>query len=290
MILVTGATGQLGRSTIEFLLKKLPANQIAALVRDENKAADLNKKGIDIRIGNYDNIEALTDAFTGIKKLFFISGNDVAARLQQHRNVIEAAKKADVPHIIYTSFARKNETDTNPLGILASSHIETDKLLKESGIPFTIMLNGLYADVLPMFFGEQVLDNGIQLPAGNGAAAFVAREDIAEAAANILSTDGHEGKTYHITNTENYTMQQAANILSELSGKEVSYYSPSTEDYVSVLTLGGLPKETVGILAGFSEAIRQEEFESMGSDIEPLLGRKPGSLKEFFQKTYFSNN
>ena len=290
MILVTGATGQLGSATIEFLLQKLPASQIAALVRDEQKAADLANKGIDIRTGDYDNPVSLEKAFTGIKKLFFISGNDVVARLQQHENVVNAAKIAGVPHIIYTSFARKNETDTNPLGLIASSHIETDKLVKESGIPYTIMLNGLYADVLPFFFGDHVFDNGIQLPAGNGAAAYILRNDIAEAAANILTTDGHQGKTYHISNTEKYTMQQVANILSELSGNEVTYISPSTQEYINGLTIAGIPAQTVSMLAGFSEAIRQEEFDTADSDIVTLLGRKPARLKDFFKQTYFSNN
>src|SRR5688572_7812207 len=105
MILITGATGQLGKSTIELLLKKLPANKIAALARDKNKAAGLKAKGIDVRPGNYDDKASLVAAFQGIDKLFFISGNDVAIRQKQHENVIKAAKEAGIKHIVYTSFA-----------------------------------------------------------------------------------------------------------------------------------------------------------------------------------------
>jgi NAD(P)H dehydrogenase (quinone) len=290
MILITGATGQLGKSVVEFLLKKLPATKIAALARDQNKAADLKAKGIDVRIGDYDNKASLVAAFKGIDKLFFVSGNDVLNRQKQHENVIEAAKEASIKHIVYTSFARKNETGSNPLGIVASSHIKTDRLIKASGIPYTIMLNGLYTDVLPLFFGEKVLEAGIYLPAGNGKAAYIKRDDIAEVAANILTGEGHERKEYNITNTENYSLQNAASILSELSGKQITYYSPSKEEYIKTVSSAGVPQEIVGLVASFSEAIKQDEFNAPDSDIEKLLGRTPSTLKEYFQETYFSKN
>ena len=283
MILITGATGQLGKATIDFLLKKIPADKIAALARNENKATDLKAKGIDIRIGDYSDYSSLVNAFKGIDKLFFVSGNDVANRQKQHETVVRAAKEAGVKHIIYTSFARKNESDTNPLGILATSHIETDKLIKASGISYTIMLNGLYADVLPMFFGDKVLETGIFLPAGDGKAAYTTRLDIAEAAANLLTTEGHENKEYKITNTENYSLQDAAGILSDLSGKSVSYTSPTAEVYTDTLSKAGVPMEYIGMFASFSEAIKQGEFKTSTTDLEKLLGRKPVTLKNYFE-------
>lgn len=283
MILITGATGHLGKATIEFLLKKIPADKIAALARDENKAAALKAKGIDVRIGDYSNYSLLVNAFKGIDKLFFVSGNDVAIRQKQHETVVKAAKEAGVKHIIYTSFARKNESETNPLGILATSHIETDKLIKASGIPYTIMLNGLYADVLPMFFGDKVLETGIFLPAGDGKAAYTTRLDIAEAAANLLTTEGHENKEYVIANTENYSLQDAAGILSDLSGKPVSYTSPTAEVYTDTLSKAGVPMEYIDVFASFSEAIKQGEFKTSTTDLEKLLGRKPVTLKNYFK-------
>lgn len=289
MILITGATGHLGKATINFLLKSIPANQIAGLVRDENKATDLKQQGITVRVGDYDNKTSLVAAFQNIDKLFFISGSDVLKRIQQHTNVVEAAKEAGVKHIIYTSFTRKNESETNPLGILATSHIETDQLIKASGIPFTLLLNNIYADVLPMFFGKNVLETGIYLPAGNGRAAYITRNDIALAAANVLSGSGHEGKSYVVANTENYTMQDIAAILSELSGQQIPYNSPSKEEYTNALTAAGVPQDIVAMLASFSEAIKQGEFETTASDIEKLLGRKPLTLKEFFKKAYYNN-
>lgn len=283
MILITGSTGHLGKATIDFLLKKIPADKIAALARDEKKAADLKAKGIDVRIGDYSDYSSLVAAFKGVDKLFFVSGNDVAVRQKQHETVVKAAKEAKVKHIIYTSFARRNESGTNPLGVVATSHIETDKLIKASGIPYTIMLNSLYADVLPMFFGDKVLETGIFLPAGDGKVPYTTRLDIAEAAANLLTTEGHENKEYIIANTENYSLQDAAGILSELYGQSVSYTSPTAEVYTDTLSKAGVPVEYIGMFASFSEAIKQGEFKTSTTDLEKLLGRKPVTLKNYFK-------
>jgi NAD(P)H dehydrogenase (quinone) len=287
MILVTGATGHFGKTTIDFLLGKgISANDIAALVRDESKATDLKAKGIELRKGDYNDFASLVAAFKGVDKLLLVSGNDIANRLKQQENAVTAAREAGVKHIIYTSFARKNETDTSPIAFVGKSHIETEKLIKASGIPYTIMLNGLYADVLPMFFGEKVLESGIFLPAGDGKAAYTTRNDMAEAAANILLGDGHVNREYVMTNTTNYTLKEAASIVSELTGKDVSYVSPTAEVYSKTLSGAGVPMEYIGMFAGFSEAIRQGEFETSSNDLEKLIGRRPTSLKEFFKTVY----
>lgn len=285
-ILITGATGHFGGATINFLLKKMPAENLVALVRDENKANELKAKGVAIKIGNYDDYASLVDAMKGIEKVLLISGNDIANRQKQHENVINAAKEAGVKHLVYTSFMRKNETKTSPLGMVAKSHIETDKYLINSGLTYTIMLNNLYADILPMFFGPQVLKVGIFLPTEDGLAAYATRSDIAEAAANILLGTGHENKKYIIANTENYSMDDAAEILSEIKGEEVEYASPTNKDYVETLVKAGFPQPMANSLVGFCEAIKQGEFATENTDLETLLGRKPTSLKDYFISVY----
>ncbi len=290
MILITGATGHFGQATIDFLLKKgIPANTISALVRDTTKAEDLKAKGINIKMGNYDDYTSLLSAFKGIDKLLLISGNDISNRLKQQENAVNAAREAGVKHIVYTSFVRKNETESSPIAFVGKSHIETDKLIKASGIPYTIMLNSLYADVLPMFFGEKVLETGIFLPAGEGKSAYTTRQDMAEAAANILATSGHENKEYVISSSTNYSLHDAASFISEATGKQVSYLSPSSEIYIDTLSKAGVPMEYVGMFAGFSEAIRQGEFETSSSDLEKLIGRKPTTLKEYLKTIYSTN-
>jgi NAD(P)H dehydrogenase (quinone) len=240
-------------------------------------------------LGDYEDYPSLVAAFKGADKLLLISSNDLTNRFEQHQNVVNAAKEAGVRHIIYTSFVRKNETETSPIAFIAQQHIATDKIIKESGIPYTLMLNSLYADSLPMFFGDKVLETGIFLPAGNGNASFTARIDMAEAAAHILMTEGHENKEYVIANTDNHTFYEVAAILGELSGKQVNYNGPSREFYIDTVTKAGMPALYAGMFADFSQAIEQGEFETKNTDLEKLIGRKPTSMKEFLKAVYFPN-
>jgi|TARA_R110002124_G_scaffold115056_2_gene270736 NAD(P)H dehydrogenase (quinone) len=286
-ILITGATGHYGKSTIDFLLKNgVSEKNIFALVRDEAKAEDLKAKGITLKIGDYDNYFSLVESFKGVDKLLLISGSDIANRGKQHKNVVNAAKEAGIKHILYTSFERKNETETSPIAFVAKSHIDTENQIKASGMHYTIFRNNLYVDILPMFFGEQVLETGIFLPAGATKSAFTLRNDMAEATANVLASKGHENKEYSIANSENISIQEIAETLSKLTGEDISYISPSAEVYIDTLTKAGVPTEYIGMFAGFSEAIKQGEFETSTTDLENLLGRKATSTKEFLTQVY----
>lgn len=287
MILVTGATGHFGKTTIDFLLKKgISANEISALVRDEAKGADLKAKGINLIIGDYDNYASLVEAFKGVEKLLFVSASDIMKRDRQHENVVEAAVEAGVKHILYTSFERKNETETSPIAIVAKAHLETEKNILATGIPYTIFRNNLYMDGLPMFMGEKVLETGVFFPAGETKSAFAMRNDMAEATANVLLSNGHENKIYSLGNSEKFSFSDIAAILSQISGKNVAYISPDKETYIDALTKAGVPAEYIGIFAGFAEGIKQGEFNSDSKDLEHLLGRKPITIDEFLKEFY----
>ncbi len=289
MILITGATGHFGRATIDFLLKKnIPPNNIVGMVRHIEKAGDLKTKGISLRVGDYDDYSGLLSAFKGIDRLLLISGSDIMNRSKQQENAVKAAKEAGVKHIIYTSFVRKNETETSPLAMLGKAHIETEKNIKASGLTYTILLDNLYADILPMFMGEKVLETGIFLPAGDGKASFATRLDMAEAAANILTSEGHENKEYILSNDTNYSFNDVATLLSEISGKQVPYISPSTEVFTETLSKAGVPMEAIAMTVGFCEAINQGEFFTTKSDLGYLLGRKPTSIKEYLKSVYLN--
>ena len=289
MILITGASGHFGKATIEHLLNKgVSENNIAALVRDENKAQDLKAKGVQIKIGDYNQYKTLVDAFKGINQLVLVSSSDLEQRTQQQLNAINAAKEAGVKYIYYTSFERKNETAHSPIAAVALSHIDTEKAIKESGLTYTIFKNNLYMEVFLFFFGDKVLEQGIYFPAGNTKAGYASRTDMAEAMANVILSEKHRNKVYSINHTDNVSMNEIAETLSELAGKTINYYSPSAEEYMNTLTQAGVPAPYINMFAGFAEAIKQGEFETTQTDLETLLNRKPTSLKEFLSQTYFS--
>lgn len=287
MILITGATGALGSATIDFLLKKTTPDQIVALVRDPEKAANLHAKGVAIRVGDYNNPASLEAAFQGVDQLLFVSSNDLNNRAAQHQNVVNAAKSAGVGRVVYTSFDRKTEDGSSPVAFVADSHLKAEQWLRESGIPYTIMLNGLYTDLLPMFLGETVLETGvIYQPSGAGKAAFALRNDMAEVAAELLTTEGHAGKSYRIVAEEALSYADIAALLSEQTGKNIRHISPTAEAYIQTLAGAGVPEGQAGFFAAFAQAIEAGEFEQTDSDIEQLLGRKPTSVRAFLASVY----
>lgn len=287
MILVTGATGHLGRATINFLLKKVPANQISALVRSEDKGAEFKEKGITVQIGDYTDYNSMVKAFAGTDKLFLISSNDLEGdRAAQHINAIKAAKEAGVQHIVYTGFDRK-ESDHSALAELEDAHKKTADYLKTSGLRYTVLDNNLYADVLPQFLGEKVLETGVFFPAGFGKVPFATRMDMAEASATLLASNAYQENAYPFASDEVYSFDDVAKILSELSGKEVPYLNPTKENFIKQMKGFGVPEIAAGFMADFGEAIANDELDTKRTVLPELLGRKPTSLKDYLKSLYF---
>jgi NAD(P)H dehydrogenase (quinone) len=282
-ILITGATGHLGKATIESLLNNTTVNKIVAMARDVNKSANLVKQGMEVRIGNFDNKSSLERAFQGINKLL-ISGLD-KNRLQQHKNAIDSAKKAGVEHIIYTGVALKDLTASS-IRPLMEDHFLTENYIKENNFKYTFLRNSLYMDALPLFTGIEVLETGICLPAENGKVPFVLRKDLAEATANILLQDGHENKTYQLTGKRLHSYSDIAEMLSNLSGNSVGYAHIEVEHFMQSLKDKGLNNNTIAMLTGFIIDIKNGLYELQSDDLEMLLGRKPASLSEELRKIF----
>ncbi len=287
MILVTGATGHFGKATIDSLLEKgIATSNLVALVRSEGKATTLRDKGVQIRTGDYNNYDALKAAFRGVDKLLLVSSSDIKNdRLTQHKNAINAAIENGVQHIAYTGMDIK-DFETTAIPHVMQVHIDTANYLKGIGIPYTLLNNNLYADLLPMFLGKNPLETGIFFPAGNGKTPFAARTDMAAAAAVVLTTPGHENKEYVIRAETAYSFAEIAEALSEIAGKEVKYLAPDADTYIAQLVKGGVPKESATFLAGFGVAIGKKEFETNRSDLKTLLGKEPIRLKEFLKSIY----
>lgn len=285
MILVTGATGHLGTTVIDYLLTKVAPTEIAGFARSEEKAALLKAKGIEVRIGNFDNLHSLENAMNGIDKVLLISSNDHSRLFQQHKNVIDAARAAGVSYIVYTGTAVKDR-DTSPLKAMLEAHFQTEHYLKESSVPYTILRNTEYADAIPILVGDRIFEEGICIPAENGKSPFVLRREMGEAAANVLLQKGHENKTYELTGCVLYSFADVADALSELSGKPISYFSPDPKKFEETLKQAGVPEFGVNVISGFIADKRNGKYEILSNDLENLLGRKPMSLKESLREVY----
>ncbi|CAG5072733.1 Quinone oxidoreductase 2 [Dyadobacter sp. CECT 9623] len=291
MILVTGATGQFGSNAIDHLLKKgIEPSEISALVRDAAKAQALQEKGIEIRVGDYADYDSLVQAFNGVDKLLLVSSNDRQAfenRTAHHLNVIKAAKEAGVKHIVYTSFVRKPGFENSAIAAFQNSHVESEASLMNSGINYTILQNGMYLEMIPVFAGEKVAEKGnIVFPAQNGKASYVLREELAEAAAHILTTDGHQNKLYQLTNTDSVSFHDISDELSRALGKEVSYQSPMIEEFESMLKSFGVPDPYIGMFITWATALSQHTMDADDPTLERFLGRKPTTLKQFIAQVY----
>jgi NAD(P)H dehydrogenase (quinone) len=289
-ILITGATGHIGKAVTESLLKKTNKAALSILARDADKASAFNAIGVNVRIGNYDNYTSLLAAFKGIDKLYMVSGNnDLANRHKQHANVINAAKEAGVKHIVYTSYQRKNETETSPIAMVGSSHLYTEELLKASGLIYTILQHGLYADLIPAFAGEQLLRNKtIYLPAGDGETTYALRADQAEAGANILldETGKYNNTSIELGGPAAVSWAMVAEIISEITGETIVYTPADYAEFVETMTKAGVPAKISGIVAGFSLAAKEGEFDHVTNNLETLLGRKPVSVHTYLQSVY----
>ncbi|MEG0100914.1 MAG: SDR family oxidoreductase [Citrobacter sp.] len=245
MIAITGATGQLGQHVIEALLKTVPASQIVAIVRNPAKATALSQQGITVRQADYIDEAAFTTALQGIDKLLLISSSEVGQRTPQHRNVINAAKAANVKFIAYTSLLH---ADSSPLG-LAVEHVETEKMLADSGIAYTLLRNGWYTENY-LASAPAALEHGVFIgAAGEGKIASATRADYAAAAARVVSEDGHAGKIYELAGDEGWTLSQLATELAKQSGKKVVYQNLSEADFAAALKGFGLPAGLADMLA-----------------------------------------
>ncbi len=285
MILITGATGQLGAAVLQNLLKKIAADQIAAFVREASKASDLKERGVDIRVGHYDDTVSLDKAMRGIEKVLLIAGTDEDNRLRQHQNVVEAAKKAGVQCIAYTSRNLKDKsTLTNKL---MEGHFQTEDYMKESGVSSVIFRNVLYMDTIPRFVGEQVFERGIYLPTGQGKVAYALRSEMGEAIANWLLEGECKNRIYTLTGSESYSFDDVAATLTNLSGRKVAYVPAEKSAFETQMKERGAPEMMVQRVVGFLTDIKNGQEEEVSPDLEILLGRKPESLREGL-KTLFN--
>ncbi|WP_315317205.1 SDR family oxidoreductase [Pantoea vagans] len=269
MIAVTGATGQLGRIVIDALLKKVPAAEIVAAVRTPAKAADLAALGVIVRQADYGQPETLEAAFAGVDKVLLISGSEVGQREAQHKAVIDAAKAAGVSFIAYTSLLH---ADTSPLG-LGVEHRATEALLKASGIPFALLRNGWYTENYAASIPPALAHHAFIGAAGEGRIASAARQDYAEAAAEVMTRDDQAGKVYELSGDDSYTLAQFAAEIAAQSGEKVDYVNLSQADFAAALKGAGLPEGLAEMLADSDAGAEKGGLFDDSRQLSKLIGR-----------------
>lgn len=272
-IAITGATGQLGRIVVEKLKEKTAVDNIVALVRSKEKAADL---GVEAREADYEDPQSLDAALNGVDTLLLISGSEVGKRAAQHRNVIDAAKKNGVKWIVYTSLLH---ADTSSLS-LAAEHVATEKMLKESGIPHTILRNGWYTENYTGSIGGALAGGAFIGSAGEGKIASAARKDFAEAAVQVLTTKGHEGKVYELAGDEAYTLSDLSAEISKQSGKAITYKNLPEGEYAKVLASFGLPQGLAQAIASWDVSASKGDLFDDKEQLSQLIGRPTTPLNE----------
>ena len=279
MIVITGATGQLGRLVIQSLLNKLPASQIVAAVRNPARAADLAALGVQARKADYTDPALLEAAFQGAEKVLLISSSEIGQRAAQHRNVIDAAKKAGVSLVAYTSILH---ADRSPLG-LAAEHAATEAYLRESGLPHVLLRNGWYTENYLASVPPALQHGAFIGSAGEGRISSAARVDYADAAAVALTASGQAGKVYELAGDDSYTLTEFAAELSRQSGKPVPYVNLPEADYKAALLGAGLPEPIANLLADSDVGASKGGLFDEQRQLSALIGRPTTSLAALMQ-------
>lgn len=277
MIAVTGATGHLGRLIVEALLSRgVAPNEIVALARRPEKARDLADRGVAVRQADYDQPDTLTTALAGVARLVLVSASEVGKRAAQHRNVLEAARSAGVELIVYTSILKADAGEMQ----LASEHAETEKMIRASGIPFVFLRNSWYVENYTGNLAPALEHGALLGSAEDGRVSAATRADYAEAAAAVVTGNGHEGKVYELGGDEAFTMRELAEEVSRRSGRAVEYRNLPEDDYAKALVGAGLPEPYARVLADSDRAIARAALYTDSGDLRRLIGRPTSSWRE----------
>lgn len=278
--LVTGTSGQLGRHIISALLDRgVAPGEIIATARDLAAIADLAEQGVQTRHADYDDHATLDKALAGVDRAVLVSSNALGSRVDQHRNVIEAAARQGVGLLAYTSILR---ADTATLD-LATDHQATEQILRDSGVPFALLRNGWYLENYTAGIGAALDAGQVYGAAGDGRVSAAARRDYAEAAAEVLAGGDHAGAVYELAGDESFSMPEYAAALSSASGRDIGYTDLPVEDYAAALQSAGLPAPLADVLASSDAGVARGELADDRRQLSQLIGRPTAPLTDALQ-------
>jgi NAD(P)H dehydrogenase (quinone) len=282
-LLVTGAAGNLGRATLEHLLKA-GHTRLVATTRNPDALADFAAHGVEIRKADFDDATTLEAAFQGVDRLLIISTSSFdfpGQRLAQHKRAIAAAAAAGVKHVLYTSVVRADEAQS-PL-ILAIDHRATEAALIESGLDYTILRNNWYAENLVGDIQHALATGSLATATGEGKVGWVTRDDCARAAAAALASDFTGKRIVDVTGPAALSLAEVAQVLAQVSGKEITFAALPSAVRQEIFVQIGLPAGFAQVLVNSEEAIAQGWLATVASGVETLTGKQPATIEEFLR-------
>ncbi len=272
---VTGSTGPFGRTAVETLLAHgVAPSDVVALARSPHKAADLAERGAVVREGDYDRPETLGPALAGVDRLLLVSGSEIGNRVTQHTAVIDAAVAAGVGRIVYTSVAHADGTH-----LLTPEHRATELALEASGVPFSVLRNGLYTEVFAGRYGQAVATGAVVHAGGGGRVAVATRADLAEAAARALLHDDGASSVRELT-AEVITYAELARVFAQVSASAVEERAVPAGELAATLAAAGVPDGAAGFVVALDQAIAAGELDVESDALAELLGRAPTTLAD----------
>jgi len=294
-IAITGASGQFGREATRLLIEGgVSPDRLILITRSPDKLAVSAAEGADVRRGDFDDEAGLVEALSGAGRMLMISGTRVGFREPQHRAAIEAAKRAGVRHIAYTSFI--GAVESNP-SLAVKDHVTTERMLRESGLEWTILRDAQYADAVVEAMAPLIVASGEMTSlAGDGRMAFVCRDDCVAAAVAVLLGDGHANKVYQLTGPELVSYREVAALVSELSASPVKFTQTDEAGLYAMFDALGVPRQPIDDLSvnnfpwnsddmvSFEVAVRDGHFAIISEDLEQLTGRRPKSLRALLKE------
>jgi NAD(P)H dehydrogenase (quinone) len=285
MMLVTGATGQLGSAVVRRLLERGDPAEVSVLARDEAKASELASRGVAVRIGDYDDPGSLDRALVDVDRILLIAGNDPQRRVQQHQNVLDACLRANVELVGFASRSLRNIGASQ--NTLMGHYFETEDRIRRSGLSHIFFRNALYLDTVPVYVGGlRVFEAGIRLPAGDGKVAYALRREMGEALANAMLDHSGANRTYVVAASRAYNFDDVAHALTEDSGRTVTYTQVSDEEYVSETVARGVPEALAHRFLGFFSDIKEGQLDETSNDLQVLMGREPATLQDGLRELF----
>lgn len=275
-IAITGATGQFGSLVIENLLRSVPAGDLIVSVRNVEKASDLKARGVEVRQGDFDQPETLDTAFAGVNRLLIVSADgDNETRIRQHKAAVAAAERAGVDFIAYTSVGQSDKSEL----FLAEVHRITEEAIRATGIPYSFLRNNWYLENEMGSIQAALADAPWVTSAGNGKVGWATRADYADAAANVLTGEGHENTVYELSGKP-LTQEELSKIVSGVIGKEIKVLQVDDEAYAKIMSDVGVPEAALPIVVAIQQGIREGWLDIESDDLEKVLNRPATPLSD----------